>query len=56
MMSKHPATFGVHRSCEIGDIPFFNCHLTTCLMCHHPAKSGLHMPCESEDITFLFVT
>ena len=34
MLSKHPAKFGVHRSCESGDIPFFICHVTTWSMCH----------------------
>ena len=34
MLSKYPAKFGVHRSCESGVRPFFICHVTTWLMRH----------------------
>ena len=29
MLSHHPVKFGVQRPCEIGDIMFFICHVTT---------------------------
>ena len=29
IQSHHTPKFGVHRSCESGDIPFFICHVTT---------------------------
>ena len=53
--------FGVHRSCESVDIPFFVFHVTTWSMCHvtlwvrypyHPTKFGAHRAGESEDIMF----
>ena len=34
LLSKHPAKFGVHSSCESGDIPFFICPVTTWSMCN----------------------
>ena len=56
ILSHHPPKFGVHRPCEIGDITFFICHVTTnrrvtwlCgwgpfILSHHSAKFGVHRP------------
>ena len=63
MLSKHLVKFGVHRSCESGDIVLFAtwplgqcvtwlCGWSPLILSHHPAKFGVHRPCESGDITF----
>ena len=55
MLSKHLVKFGVHRSCESGDIVLFAtwplgqcvtwlCGWSPLILSHHPAKFGVHRP------------
>ena len=63
ILSHHSPKFGIHRSCESGNITSLIYDMTTCLMCHvtcgwgslivshHPARFCVHRPCESGYIT-----
>ena len=40
IQSYYTPKFGVHRSCESGDIPFFICHVTTISKSHVTLQVG----------------
>ena len=44
IQSHHTHKFGVHRSCESGDIPFFICHVTTISKSHMTLQVGFSHP------------